>query len=110
MFGSHTIAFRHFILLEHKEDNVKVYICAYFHVIGKKMNSCGFSDVMLVAELVKSGTVHGVMSGKNYSRAMVCHKTMLEALARLLLTLFLEQRGEEATFAHLPDDSQKNSS
>ena len=71
------------------------------------MNSCGFSDVMLEAELVKSGTVHGVMGGKNYSRAMVSHKTMLEALERLLLTLFLEQRGEEATFDHLPDDSPK---
>ena len=32
---------------------------------------------------------------------------MLEALERLLLTLFLEQRGEEATFDHLPDDSKK---
>ena len=82
-------------------------ICAFFHEIGKKMNSCGFSAVMLEAELVKSRTVHGVMGGKNYSRAMVCHKTMLEALERLLLTLFLQQRGEEATFDHLLDDSQK---
>ena len=82
-------------------------IWAYFHVIGKKMNSCGFSDVMLEAELVKSGTVHGVMDGKNYSRAMVRHKTMQEALERSLLTLVLEQRSEEATFGHLPDDSQK---
>ena len=87
--------------------NKYILLIGTFHVIGKKMNSCGFSDVMLEDELVKSGTVHGVMGGKNYSRAMACHKTMLEALERLLLTLLLEQRGEEATFDHLPDDSQK---
>ena len=69
------------------------------------MNSCGFSDVILEAKSVKSGIVHGVMGGKNYSGSMICHKTMLEALERLILTLFLEQRGEEATFDHLPDDS-----
>ena len=67
-------------------------ICAYFHVIGKKMKGCGFSDVLLEAELAKSGTVHGVMSGKNYSRAIVCHKTMLEALERLLFSVFLETK------------------
>ena len=37
---------------------------------------------------------------------MVCHKTMLEALERLLLSFFLEKRSEETTFDHLPADSK----
>ena len=64
-------------------------ICPYFHMIGKKMDSCGLSDVLLEAGLVGSGTVYGVFSGKNYSRAMVCHKTVLESLERLLMKRFL---------------------
>ena len=54
-------------------------ICAFFNVIRKKMNGCGFSDVLIEAELVKSGTVHGVMGGKNYSRTIVCHKTIVRS-------------------------------
>ncbi len=39
----------------------------------------------LEAGLVGSGTVYGVLGGKNYSHAMVCHTTVLESLKRLLL-------------------------
>ena len=39
-------------------------ICAYFHIIGKKMDSSGLTDVMLEAGLVGSGTVHGVLQMK----------------------------------------------
>ena len=58
------------------------------------MNSCGFTDVLSEAELVKTGTVAGVASGKNYSRPMVCHKSILETLERLFLTSFLLTLGE----------------
>ncbi len=56
--------------------------CAYFHMIGKKMEVTGLTDVLLEAGLVGSGTVYGVLSGKNYSHAMVCHKTVLKSLER----------------------------
>ena len=36
-------------------------ICAYFQMIGKKMDSFGLTDVMMEARLVGSGTAHGVL-------------------------------------------------
>ena len=36
-------------------------ICAYFHMIRKKMDSSGLTDVMMEARLMGSGTVHGVL-------------------------------------------------
>lgn len=82
-------------------------MCAYFKMIGKKMDSSGITDVMLEAGLVGSGTVYGVMSGKNYSRAMVCHKIVLESLEKLLLKTFLSQTGQNEIFETLPDESKK---
>ena len=70
-------------------------ICAYFKMIGKKMNGSGFSDVLLEAGLISSGSLQGVLSGKHYTRAMHCHKVMLESLERLLLEMFLSKRVEE---------------
>ena len=80
--------------------------CAYFHMIGKKMDSCGLSDVLLEAGLVGSGTVYGVFSGKNYSRAMVCHKTVLESLERLLMKRFVEHKGESNFFDNLTETAK----
>ena len=81
--------------------------CAYFRMIGKKMDACGLSDVLFEAGLVGSGTIYGVLSGKNYSRAMVCHKTVLESLERLLLKQFLEERGETKLFENLPEGAKE---
>ena len=52
----------------------------YLNMIGKKMDGCGLSDILLESNLISSGSLNGVMKGKNYSRAMKCHKIMLEAL------------------------------
>ena len=54
-------------------------VCAYFKMIGKKMVGTGLSDILLEAGLIGSGSVTGVMTGKHYSRAMHCHKILLEA-------------------------------
>jgi hypothetical protein len=48
------------------------------------MEGIGLSDILLEAGLIGSGSVTGVMTGKHYSRAMHCHKILLEALERLL--------------------------
>ena len=53
-------------------------VCAYFKMIGKKMEGTGLSDILLEAGLIGSGSVTGVMTGKHYSRAMHCHKILLE--------------------------------
>ena len=67
-------------------------ICAYLKMIGKKMNESGLADVLLEAGVMSVGSVNGVMSGKNYSRAINCHKVMAKSLERLLLDRYLETR------------------
>ena len=58
------------------------------------MEGSGFTDVLLESYLASSGSLHGVLTGKNYSRATYCHKTVLEALHRLLMLEFIEARGD----------------
>ena len=60
-------------------------IRAYFKMIGKKMDGTGISDILLEAGLMSSGALSGVLSGTTYSRAINCHKIMMESLERLLL-------------------------
>ena len=81
---------------------------SYFKVIGKKMEATGLTDILMEAGLVGSGTIGGIMSGKNYSRAMACHKTVLEALERLTVVAFLESRNETSVFESIPVDSKVN--
>ena len=42
-------------------------------------------------------------SGKNYNRATFCHKTLLEALHRLLLIEFLKRRDSESSLAEIKE-------
>ena len=67
-------------------------ICAYLKMIGKKMNESGLADVLLEEAVISVGSMNGVMSGKNYSRAINCHKVMGKSLERLLLDRYLETR------------------
>ena len=39
------------------------------------MNESGLADVLLEAGVMSVGSMNGVMSGKNYSRAINCHKS-----------------------------------
>jgi hypothetical protein len=47
------------------------------------MAGTGLSDILLEAGLIGSGSVTGVITGKHYSRAMHCHKILLEASQQL---------------------------
>ena len=67
-------------------------ICAYLKMIGKKMNEFGLADVQLGAGVTSVGFINGVISGKNYGRAINCHKIMAKSLERLLLDRYLETR------------------
>ena len=58
-------------------------------VLGKKMNGICLEDIFVEAGLITPGSLQRVISGKNYSRARACHKTMLEALEKLLLIEFV---------------------
>ena len=80
-------------------------VCAYLKMVGKKMAGSGLSDVLLEAGLIGLGSVHRVLSGKHYERAMHCHKILLESLERILLDQFLEQQNEDEIFAGLPEET-----
>lgn len=68
--------------------------CAYLGVLGKRMRSSGFEDILIESGICASGSIEKVMSGKHYNRAMHVHKTMLEALERLLLQKYETTVGE----------------
>ena len=55
------------------------------------MNGTGFSDLFIEAGLLRLGSLNGVLSGKNYSRAINCHKTVVEAFERLILDDFFDK-------------------
>ena len=44
----------------------------------------GWTEVALEAKVITTGSMSGVIEGKNWDRAMNTHKSMLEALERLL--------------------------
>ena len=60
-------------------------VWAYLKMVGKKMDGSGFSKILLEAGLMSSGSLQGVISGKNYSRAMKCHKALAEDLELSLI-------------------------
>ncbi|XP_068203606.1 uncharacterized protein [Palaemon carinicauda] len=68
-------------------------VCAYLKMVGKKMDGSGFSEILLEAGLMSSGSLQGVITGKNYSRAMHCHKALAEGLERMLLRKFESLNG-----------------
>ena len=45
-------------------------ICAYLKIIGKEVNESGLADVLLEVGVIFVGFMNGLMSGKNYSRAI----------------------------------------
>ena len=70
-------------------------VCAYMKMVGKKMAGSGFSDILIESGLMTSGSMEGVLSGKGYSRAMNCHKALLEGLERLLMSKFLDDINQD---------------
>eukprot|EP00794_Sanderia_malayensis_P002103 gene2103-2388_t len=77
-------------------------ICAYLKMLGKKMDGTGLSDVLLESGLMTSGSLKGVLQGKNYSRAMYCHKALLEGLERMLLQKYAMLNNNSEHFLGLP--------
>ena len=76
--------------------------CAYLKMIGKKMKGSGFMDILIDSGLMSVGSIKGVVSGKNYSRSINCHKVMAEAIERMLLLKYIDDTGSEL----LPKNSQ----
>ena len=51
----------------------------------------GIEDVLSESDVVASGSMNSVISGKHYNRALRAHKQLAESLATLRLEAFLQQ-------------------
>ena len=64
---------------------------------GHKCKGSGYAEILIEAELVTSGCLGSVLSGKAFSKALFCLKTVSEALESMLFEKFLEDEGVELT-------------
>ena len=71
----------------------------------KKKSGSGLEEILIEAELISSGSLKGVMSGKHYERSLHCHKIMLESLERLLLEQFMIGREGTEWYSTLPEEA-----
>ena len=53
-----------------------------------KMAASGYAEILFEAQLVTTGSLKGVLSGKAYAKSLFCLKTVCEAMERLLLKQF----------------------
>ena len=56
-----------------------------------KCHGSGYAEIPLEAQLVTSGCLKSVLSGKAYAKALFCLKTGCEAMGRLFLKQFIEE-------------------
>ena len=62
---------------------------AYFGAIGKFVKGSGFEEIPYQADLCTSGSIGGVLSGKQYNRYWMVHEILSEALEHLFLKEYL---------------------
>lgn len=64
---------------------------SYFKAIGKFINGCGLSTIMIESELLASGSVASFIDGKHFNRCKRLHPMMALGLQILHFRSFLEQ-------------------
>ena len=64
------------------------------------MEASGFAEVILESGICSSGSINGVMKGKQYNRAMRVHLAVCEAQERLLVERFLSSVDGSNMFTH----------
>ena len=55
------------------------------------MLGSGYKEILFEAQLVTSGSMRGVLTGKAYAKALFCLKVVCEAMERLLIESFCEE-------------------
>lgn len=58
---------------------------------GHKMRGSGYAEILFEAQLLTSGSLKGVLSGKAYAKSLFCLKAVCEAMERLLIERFAEE-------------------
>ena len=62
-------------------------------VTNHKCAGSGYAEILLEADLVTSGCLKAVLSGKAYAKALFCLKTVCESMERLLMEQLLAEEG-----------------
>ena len=57
--------------------------------IGKRFRDGGLEDVLIESEVVASGSVNGVISGKHYNRSIRANKLLMEAMQQMRFEAYL---------------------
>ena len=64
---------------------------AYLKCVGKRYClGSGWTEVAMEAKRITTDSMSGVIEGKKWDRAVNTHKSMLEALDRLLYDIYIE--------------------
>ncbi|GFW32685.1 uncharacterized protein TNCV_3679331 [Trichonephila clavipes] len=63
---------------------------AFFKAIGVFINECGLSHMMIESNIIASGSVNGLVEGKNFNRCKRLHPLMALGLKMLHFDHFLD--------------------
>lgn len=67
----------------------------YFHAVGKFIEDCGLTNVMVNAEIIGTGSVNGFVAGTHFNRCKRLHTIVTLGLQILLFERFLENKRKE---------------
>ena len=70
---------------------------AFFKAIGKFIDTCGISNIMIDTELIASGSINGFLSGKNFNRCKRLHPMVSLGFSILHFRQFLRENNIEIT-------------
>lgn len=68
---------------------------SFLACLGKRFRDAGLQDILIESEIVATGSVNGVLTGKHYNRAVRSHKLMSDALQRMRLETYLHSLAED---------------
>lgn len=66
---------------------------AYFKAVGKFIDDCGLTHMMVESKLLASGSVNGFISGKHYNRCKRLHPLISLGLQLLHIEFFIQKNG-----------------
>ncbi|XP_065671561.1 uncharacterized protein LOC136089469 [Hydra vulgaris] len=65
-------------------------IMSYCSIIGKRFKDSGLEQILVLSDIVSSGSINGVISGRKYNRCIRAYKILFEALENIRFSSFLE--------------------
>lgn len=66
---------------------------AFFHAVGKFIEGCGLSEILIDADVLAGGSVNGFITGKHFNRCKRIHPIAAVTLETLHFEKFLEASG-----------------